>query len=658
MAGSLHYINVVPFFANDIAYMVREARRVADRTGLKEIAFSLSLHPEGTPARRKAEYFRDAFAALKAALRTEPDLHAGILLQSTIGHGWSGAEPLTQEPWRHTVFADGGVSARICHLDNGFRAYILEAVKELAALEPAFFLVDDDFRIQSGECFCELHMAEYRRRLGRMISREELVAELNSAPASAPAARMVRDVLYDGLIAFAGEIRAAIDRGSHSMIRCGMCCPGAGHYRIGELTRTLAGGTEPFLRIANAVYGAAHPLWLAEVSHYAAMRMKAAQRGGRVRDLLDEADLFPHNLYSESARTLHAHLTCAILQGLTGAKLWLTAFDDELPESGEPYEAIFSAHRGFYDELHRTVSAGVHWRGAVTPLPDPEGDFHILHPEKSLEFTDFVSKILYRFGIPGYFEFDAAGEGAASRDTPRLLSGTLAERFSDAEIARFFRGALLLDSTAARNLAARGFSREMGVDVGSRGDFFFTAEIAADGERSGLMWDEWMAELLPRDNSVQIGSRFFRERIRGLESSCEAPGMTFYTNSSGGRVAVLGWHAEMESFKLFKPFRKKRLLEALAFLSGEAGLPPVLENFQDAMVRCGTLPDGRVLWTVVNCNIDPLRPRVRCRRVVRGIERLTPAGRWEAVPFRASGPVVAPEVELALHEPGIFRFDC
>lgn len=182
--------------------------------------------------------------------------------------------------------------------------------------------------------------------------------------------------------------------------------------------------------------GAAHLLWLAEASHYATMRMKAAQKS-RVRDLLDEADLFPHNLYSESARTLHAHLTCAILQGVIGAKLWLTAFDDELPESGEePYEAIFSAHQGFYDELHRRVSAGVHWWGALPPLPD-----------------------------------------------------------------------------------------------------------------------------------------------------------------------------------------------------------------------------GHMLWTVVNCNIDPLRPRVRCRRPVRGIELLTPGGRREALPFHVCGTAVVPEVELALHEPGIFRFN-
>jgi hypothetical protein len=55
--SAMHFLNVVPFFPDDPAYMAQQARRIAGEVGLRAAAFCIRLLPEGTPARKKAEIY-------------------------------------------------------------------------------------------------------------------------------------------------------------------------------------------------------------------------------------------------------------------------------------------------------------------------------------------------------------------------------------------------------------------------------------------------------------------------------------------------------------------------------------------------------------------------------------------------------------------------
>ena len=46
---------VTPLFTEDLDFVVDNVRRVRRETGLNCIAFSLSMHPQGTPAAARAE---------------------------------------------------------------------------------------------------------------------------------------------------------------------------------------------------------------------------------------------------------------------------------------------------------------------------------------------------------------------------------------------------------------------------------------------------------------------------------------------------------------------------------------------------------------------------------------------------------------------------
>ena len=93
---TVRFINIVGILSIGAECMAKEARRVREVTGVDEVALSLTLHPEGIPAIRKAEFYTELFRQYRKALEGS-GVKAGILLQSLIGHGWPGA-PVSPEP--------------------------------------------------------------------------------------------------------------------------------------------------------------------------------------------------------------------------------------------------------------------------------------------------------------------------------------------------------------------------------------------------------------------------------------------------------------------------------------------------------------------------------------------------------------------------------
>ncbi len=588
-----HFLNVVPFFPDDVPYMAEELRRVWRETGLDSPAICISLHPEGTPAKAKAERYIAAFAALMKEMKSTPEIHAGVLIQSTLGHGWSGSVPLTRESWTHIVDIDGVESSRMCHLDAGFRKYITDSVRALAALGPAFFLVDDDFGSRWNECYCPLHVAEFSRGLEKPFTREELAALVRKGDPADPLYQKFEKIRMDSQVNLAKEIRAAIDSADPS-IRCGMCCPWTSHKYVIETTLALAGNTEPFLRVANAIYLGGNPRDIIPSTKRAAVRINMAK--GKITDLLDESDTFPQSYFSESATALNSHIATGLLFGLNGGKLWITNFACKDPHSGYKYERIIARNRMFYQGLLNLLD-GVKWQGPVSPLFDWHRNYHTMRQGLCFEFQDWNELFLHRFGIPADYR-------ETHEKCSRMLTGDLCDPFSDSEITEFFKGNLLLDSESVRKLESRGFSALMGVKTGENPEFFFTREKSLkSGIESALMWQKECVELIPLKGAVR-GSELYDIATLKTGSKAAGPGMVFFTNKYGGRVCCLAWNAGIPTHKSMRNERRTLLIEALDFVCG--GMELILDVDQDVMARCGVLPDGRTVLSVLNLNLDPL----------------------------------------------------
>ncbi len=146
-----------------------------------------------------------------------------------------------------------------CPLDRQFVGGICSYVQKLAANGFEMIMLDDDFTLSASPgigCCCELHMNEFRRRIGENIRREELAAKVFTGGKNA-----YRDAWFemmnDTLKEFCRDLRMALDCVNPNA-RLGFCAGFTSWDLDGadviELTDILAGKTKPFLRLTGAPY--------------------------------------------------------------------------------------------------------------------------------------------------------------------------------------------------------------------------------------------------------------------------------------------------------------------------------------------------------------------------------------------------------------------
>ncbi|MBQ7650480.1 MAG: hypothetical protein IJS15_05950 [Victivallales bacterium] len=647
MRKKLNFINVTRIFPNNVEFAVSEIRRQHSDVGIEKFALSLSFHPTGTPAIRHAQTLIEAFRKVKEALVDTPSIKVGVLLQSTLGHGWSGPVPLTGEKWQRIVKDNGNVSSRMCPTDPGFRKYVLDCVEGVMKVGPAFLLLDDDFGLRIGECFCPNHIALFNRATGIERSFEEVVSMLKERPENDSVVRFFSQQRGELAVDFAREIREVIDRYDDT-ITCTMCSPGNGQGFVKDVALALAGrhGT-PSIRVNNAIYGSNQPQYLLQLTT-STNRIRNIYNG--IPDLIDEADTFPQNYYSENAELFNAHLVNAILNGLTGAKLWM--FEFELPRSINSqirYEQIFREFQPLYEELFNTID-GVRWLGVTSPFANYQDLLHPFNAGKSLYQQDWHSTVLGPLAIP--IRYGRPDED----DAIFAINGDIAERLSDDEIKAMLSKNALLDSKAVKALVARGFSELLGVSLGDNPKFFFQSELDDKMPAPmGLMWDASAAELKCLSDDTTVASWCILPNMETGKNEKVSPCMTFFQNRLGGRIVCLAWSSDMPFYKVLKNERRRLLLKALDFLKG--GLFEMsLETRHQAIVRHGILKDASELVAVLSLALDAETTiPLRCAKKPASVELLATDGTWKNVTFTHQDNILTVNASLAICRPSILR---
>ena len=643
----MHFINIVPFFPDRLDYMALEAKRLLDCAGIDSPAYCMSLHPEGNDPLEKPRYYAAQFGALQEKLR-DSGIRPGILVQSVMGHGWRG-QVLCGRDWQYTVNINGSTAYRMCPLDQNFLGYVQEVFRLLGALRPAFFLTDDDIRLinnsESGlECFCPLHLAAFHERSSRRFTADELREYMRNAPPGDETAEIFDRIRRESLLNLVSLIRSAIDETDEN-IPCG-CCAGGREYMLMEaLCKVLAGKNTPFLRIHNAMYLEEKTLDFPLRMYHTCLMKKAA---GSIPILLDEADTYPHNRFSKSAVGMHSHITGGILNGVNGAKLWLTNTQEPEAAESRQYEKILGEHRGFYDKLLGLCSR-IDWRGPRTVLPPKELQWRPAAMSGYYLWHDWQWQYLNRFGIPGsYGDFD--GERVT------LLSGEMAAAMSGAELERILKGKVLLDGDAAFAVQEKGLSRLIGA-VPERKEFRFSCEkMVEDGCRMRFLND--FSAPFYKDVKGEIISRLVLFPFnKSPECRDIAPGSFYFENSAGGRVAVTAVSMKNIISNMLAPLRKQWLIRLLRRID-PSSVPAYVENNQDIYFRYGVTADGEQIAALVNLSFDRLeQPRISFLKPFRRIWRLAPAGNWEEQPFTLIGGSAVLECVLSTYENIIWKID-
>lgn len=604
-----------------------------------DIAAMMTLVPEGDPPEDKARVLGDRFTAFRRVFKGDPS-HLGILAQATIGHGWMPDEP---SKYQNIVRPDGTPAYQMCPLDLAFQDYLRSAFRHLGMLRPAFFMIDDDFRMLTGRngCFCPLHLAEIGRRLGQVLTREELLDVLRT---DTTAAHAYDELLLDSLMRLAGVIRDAIDATDPSIP--GSFCACYGDIRhAGPLARRLAGAGNPqIVRVNNARY-------LTPEMRTFPIRMYhgAAQIAGLDSDttILAETDPCPHNRYSTGAHLMHAHYTGSILEGCHGAKHWLTRTHAFQPASGAAYRSILTQYRGFYQTLFQAVQESTPADYVAAALPsvpvfNPAPDYG--DNGGSCKTWSAVMGVL---GLPCNY--------ARMPDMPVMMTGEDAGLFTDEDLRLLLKNGLLLDGLAAEVFGRRGFADAIGVRAES---WTGPAVSAEQWGRILLQGDLRYSRLEPLSARTHIHSTLLHRKSGVSDAFSElGPAVTLFENAAGGRVVAMaascgsGNSLTASGRSFYDEDRKRELVELLAFVCGK----PVAFHYPgdaEVYLKLRRFADKRYLVAICNLGHDPLEviPLSSPYAITRS-EMLTFEGTWQEIAC-SKGCLQTP---LLPAEPKVFR---
>lgn len=463
---------------------------------------------------------------------TQHGYETGVWI-STIGHGGSliGATGANSANFIRLKSLEGvEQEGCFCPLDESFSSAVCSWVADLARAGARMIMLDDDYRLSNrggSACMCEAHLAEFRRRVGENIPLEEAAAKIWRGGEN-----KYRDALLgmkgDTLRRFSRALREAVDRVDET-VRLGACAcmsvwDGDGVDSI-EISRILAGNTEPFMRFIGAPYWAKNPgltCFAKRLGYVAELeRMQEFWCRGSGVEIMSEGDVYPRPRYMVPAAYLEGFDTVLRASGGFDGILKYGIDYTSSPTYETGYARLAERNRPLYDEIDRHFSGkravGLTVAAAMNKLSHKEFSDKILNSDRYSDYSFFQPEqaLLCDCGIP--MSYDGSEITVCFGENAKYL--TESQR----------RGALILDVPAALIL------RDSGLDTGllsaSSLDVHPSFEYFPDyGERVVSGSSEGLFRVTVNANA-KILSEF--------DIGTNIPSVYRFENASGQHIAVI-----------------------------------------------------------------------------------------------------------------------
>ena len=582
--------------------------------------FKMTLVPEGNPPADKVTILCQQFAKFQKRL-AEMGIECGILVQATVGHGWILGEMFPYQT--HINFTDGVATRVVCPCDEGFKEYIYNVMATIASYNPAHVMIDDDFRtiwFKGEGCACPLHMKMFNERANTNLTDRELWKIVNEDGENRKKyTDIFIDCQRDSLIETAKIMRKGFDS-VNPRLPASYCCCGNNAEFAAELAEIFAGEGNPVtIRINNGNYTPQGARYLSRVFHRAATQV--AKLKGKADVLLAETDTCPQNRYSVSAQGMHAHYTGSILEGVNGAKHWITRLMTHEPKSGEKYREILAKNKGFYEKI-ASIQPTLKWRGCRIFVPSTP-DF--TYGRVKEEWDGWSYCVLEKLGLPMYYSSENGGVVC--------LEGDVDTRMSDEEITEMLKGSVMLASDTAKNLINRGFGKYLGVDVREWHGKQPIREIFKDGSCTAIQMQ--IKELVPTSENTVVDS--VACNTTDYENYEELfPAVTVFKNELGGTAFVFCGTPVAEyhlatAFSFLNYTRKEQLIRLLKMTNE---MPVYYTNDEEVYFKCADMEDGSIFCALFNIGLDPIEQiELCCDFEPARFQRLMPNGETEEVSF-------------------------
>ena len=590
--------------------------------------FILNLEPEGIPVWDKAEGQSQLYGRYRKVL-DEKGVPSGVLIIVSIGADDPGYAPA---PFKRVIgFADGKEHLVYCPMDEELVSHLASAIKRVAMEHPRVIMLDDDVRLLVNSfygCACPMHMADFNRRNNTNMTREELVDYVKTHAPNDSLNLSFQQTQIDSLRNYIIKVREAIDSVDPTIqgINCtsGDMCDCVIHY-----AKDFAGkGNPTIVRTSNGTY--APP----SAKEFSDTMRRAKVRGARLKNngvdiVLAETDTVPHNRYAKNARYLHSHFSASILDGLDGAKHWLTRTRGYEMNSGKKFKEILASHVGYYDELHR-ISKKIKFVGAAASFIEQK--YQYFFGEKHVKKHDnfWTTCFFERVGIPFYFSDES--------EKAVFLEGKIVRDMTDEHIKELFSGSVFCSSDAASDLVERGFGDLLGVTIKEHQEQIINGEAFDEqfsltaGAQLGLR------EIVPTSEKTEKLSYCYKTTPAGKERLF--PAVTLLERE-GGRVSGVfagvpkAPYHYTTAFSFLNETRKNQLI---GMLKRAGALPVYLDGDNEICMRAGYLDSGELFTMLFNLGYDPEEKVVYyLEKAPKKAEKLLADGSYSEIKFTSLG---------------------
>ena len=593
----------------------------------------------------------------------------------TVGHCDRGRDSRADLPGLRTIVGHDGTECTCCAcpLEETWRAHTAEAWSLYAETRPAVIWVEDDIRtfnhrpVEFG-CFCPTHLARFAERIGREISREQLVTALLAPGEPDPLREAWLDFQAETMIDTARFLQQTVHAVSPAT-RLGLMSSGPRNHCLegrqwSDFAAALAGDPPLLSRpplgnySESSLRGLYHSADTIQLTRHVLPPETIEQ---------SEVENVPFTRYANSVRFTFLKAAVSFATGCDGVTMNL--FDHcGTPMSDEPwYGEVLSRRKPMLNTLATLARQPGSFRGArllhherssyARRLPD-NADYPNL-----AEDGERTVHALNGLGVPT--TYDASGVTVATGQTLRA--------FDDETIRDLLAGGLFLDAVAAAVLAERGFAGQIGlaglespVHLDSLGAFSAEEVHHPDFGGEGVYLTLTVPDLGGRPNVAQLSPSESATTLSSLvdpDARRLLPGMIRCENDLGGRVVVhaLDWRAAGVAF--LHPHRQRQLHAAVRWLARDK--PPALLD-GDGVYPLGLAKDcgpDATLLAAFNLSLDPwteLRWQLAEDRTPETLHRLDPAGQWQndetiTVEHSAGLLTVTARTELPFDQPLFLR---
>ncbi|MFH1614822.1 MAG: hypothetical protein ABIG61_07045 [Planctomycetota bacterium] len=361
----------------------------------------------------------------------------------------------------------------VCPLCLEWRRYFAEICACYAGIEPAMIWIEDDFRLHNhsplewGGCFCDLHMKEFSKVIGKKVSRSKFFEGIVKPGEPGLYRKAWLHVNRQTMNELAKLIGKAIHKispktkvGLMSSIPTVHCAEGRDWNKLLD---NMSGGTGKIIRPHLPAYLECSPgryLWdFAGVSPYTQAFVPA------------ETILYPeldnhtasNSRFSKSHKFARFQIILALTMGIKGITLNIFQMNGNGPILSENQQKMFSRSKEFFNRV-AGLGLNLHNQKGVKVLVSSRASEHIrtrrgISMEELYPSEIFWSQLLSCYGISNVVRESRQPKGGIV-----AVSGQYFRGISKRKVREIFEHSrVILDGQAAETLCELGLGKLVGI---------------------------------------------------------------------------------------------------------------------------------------------------------------------------------------------------